>query len=310
MEASSYHTPVLIDETLSFLIKSKRGIYVDATLGGGGHAEAILRRLSPEGRLIGLDADEDAIVFASNRLRCERNRLIARNDNFTELKKIVSECGVEGVEGVLFDLGVSSYQLDEPSKGFSFRTDSLLDMRMDRNQTLNAREVVNEYDERRLSEILWIYGEERYARKIARAIVITRSTKPLETGKDLERIIERIVSDRFLTKTLARVFQAIRIEVNRELENLRIGLSDAIDILNPGGRLVVISYHSLEDRIVKESMRSAAATSDTSLSKFLPPATLKPRLRILTKKYIGPGDSEIRANPRARSAKLRAAEKL
>ena len=310
MQASSYHTPVLIEETLSVLINSKRGIYVDATLGGGGHAEAVLRRLDPEGRLIGLDADEDAVAFAANRLAGYRDRLTVRNGNFADLKRIVAECGAGGVDGILFDLGVSSFQLDEPSKGFSFRSDSPLDMRMDRKQALSAREVVNEYDERRLSEIFWKYGEERNARKIAQAIVFVRSTKPLESGKDLVRIMEVLVGDRFLTKTLARVFQAIRIEVNGELENLRIGLSDAIDVLIPGGRLVAISYHSLEDRIVKETMKAAAATSDASLSKFLPPATLKPRLRILTKKFVGPNDSEIRANPRARSAKLRAAEKL
>ena len=310
MQASSYHTPVLLEETLSFLIKSKCGVYVDATLGGGGHAEVILRQLEQEGRLIGLDADEDAVAFATSRLTGYQDRLIVRKSNFREFKTVVSECGAEGIEGVLFDLGVSSYQLDEPAKGFSFRLDSPLDMRLDRSQVLSAREVVNEYDERRLSEILWKYGEEQQARRIARAIVSARSIRTLESGKDLVRVVEGLVGDRFLIKTLARVFQAIRIEVNSELENLKIGLSEAIDVLNPGGRLVVISYHSLEDRIVKETMKAAAATSDTSLSKFLPPATLQPRLRILTKKFVGPKDSEIRTNPRARSAKLRAAEKI
>jgi 16S rRNA (cytosine1402-N4)-methyltransferase len=310
VQASSYHTPVLLEETLSFLIKSKRGVYVDATLGGGGHAEAILRNLEQEGRLIGLDADEDAIAFAMSRLTSYQDRLIARKSNFREFKQVVSECGVGGIEGVLFDLGVSSYQLDEPAKGFSFRSDGPLDMRLDRRQVVSAREVLNEYDERRLSEILWKYGEEQHSRRIARAIVSVRSRGPLESGKDLVRVVEGLVGDRFLTKTLARVFQAIRIEVNSELENLKIGLSEAIDVLNSGGRLVVISYHSLEDRIVKETMKAAAATSDTTLSKFLPPATLQPRLRILTKKFVGPKDSEIRTNPRARSAKLRAAEKI
>lgn len=310
MQASTYHTPVLTEETLSFLINSKHGVYVDATLGGGGHADAILHRLDPDGRLIGLDADDDAVLFVSNRLAGFQNRLIVRKSNFRDIKKIVSECGVEGVEGVLFDLGVSSRQLDEPAKGFSFRSDSPLDMRMDRTQILSARAVVNDYDEHRLADILWNYGEERNSRKIARAIMLAKLRKPIESGKDLARVIEDLVGDRFLTKTLARVFQAIRIEVNGELENLKAGLSDAIDILNPGGRLAVISYHSLEDRIVKETMKAAAATSDASLSRFLPPATLNPRLRILTKKFVGPGATEIRANPRARSAKLRAAEKL
>lgn len=310
MQVQSYHTPVLTEETLSYLINSKSGIYVDATLGGGGHAEAILQQLDPGGMLIGLDADEDAVLFAARRLESYHNRLITRKGNFKDLRRIVSECEVESVSGVLFDLGVSTYQLDEPAKGFSFRSDSPLDMRMDRTGTLSARGVVNDYDEQRLSDIFWKYGEERQARRIARAVVLARSAKKLESGKDLARVVAAHVSDRFLVKTLARVFQAIRIEVNGELENLKAGLMDAIDILNPGGRLAVISYHSLEDRIVKETMKSAAATADARLSKFLPPSPLTPRLRMLTKKFVGPKDSEIQSNPRARSAKLRAAEKL
>jgi 16S rRNA (cytosine1402-N4)-methyltransferase len=301
---------VLAVETLSFLFTSEHGVYVDATVGGGGHAEAILARLDHDGRLIGLDADDDAVAFASQRLAGYGERFIVRKANFRDFRKIVVGCGVEGVEGVLFDLGVSSYQLDEPSKGFSFRTDGPLDMRMDRSQTLSAREVVNEYDEQTIAAILRNYGEEHNARRIARAIVSARMERRLETGNDLVRLLEGLVGERFLTKTLARVFQAFRIEVNRELDNLRTALADAIDLLTPGGRLAVISYHSLEDRIVKDTMRAAAATSDTSRSRFLPPETLIPRLRILTKKFVGPTDSEVRANSRARSAKLRAAEKL
>jgi 16S rRNA (cytosine1402-N4)-methyltransferase len=310
VQALSYHTPVLVEEVLSFLVKLTRGVYVDGTVGGGGHAETILNRLDQEGKLLGFDADEDALLFASRRLAGYGDRLTLRKGNFRDLKKIVSECGVERVEGVLLDLGVSSYQLDEPGKGFSFRSDSPLDMRIDRTQALSAREVVNVYDEHKLAEIIWKYGEERYSHKIAQAIVRARAMKPLESGKDLSRVLENLVGDRFLTKTLARVFQAIRIEVNGELENLKSGLSDAIDVLNSGGRLAVISYHSLEDRIVKETLKAASATSNVSLSKFLPPVVLQPRLKILTKKYVGPGESEIRSNPRARSAKLRAAEKL
>jgi len=310
VQASSYHTPVLVEEALSFLVKSKYGLYVDATLGGGGHAEAILRRTEPEGRLIAIDADDDAVAFASRRLAGYGERLTIRNGNFRNFKSILTECSVGGIEGVLFDLGVSSFQLDEPSKGFSFRSDYPLDMRMDRKEGMDARRIVNEYDEQRLADVLWRYGEERQARKIARAIVASRLTRPVESGKDLVRIVEDCVGDRFLTKTLSRVFQAIRIEVNDELENLKTALSDAIDFLVPGGRLAVISYHSLEDRIVKETLRASAATSDTNLSKYLPPAPLKPRLKILTKKFIAPTDSEVQGNPRARSAKLRAAEKI
>jgi 16S rRNA (cytosine1402-N4)-methyltransferase len=310
VQAPSYHTPVLTEETLSFLINAKNGVYVDATLGGGGHAEALLQQLDPGGRLIGLDADDDAVRFAAARLAPFHSRLTVRKSNFKNLKKVVLDCGVEEVDGVLFDLGVSSHQLDEPSKGFSFHSDSRLDMRMDRSQVLTAYEVVNGYEERLLADILWNYGEERNSRKIARAILLVRSHMAIESGKDLAQVIETIVGDRFLTKTLARVFQAIRIEVNGELENLKAGLSDAIDILKTGGRLAVISYHSLEDRMVKETMKAAAATSDPNLSKFLPPAIVNPRLRILTKKFVGPGASELDSNPRARSAKLRVAEKL
>ncbi len=310
MQEPPYHTPVLLEETLSFLITAKHGVYVDATLGGGGHAEAILRSLGREGYVVGIDADEDAISSASKRLANFQNRFTARKANFKNLRSITSEWEAKGIVGVLFDLGVSSRQLDDPSKGFSFHSASPMDMRMNRDQSLSAEQVVNGYDEEKLADVLWKYGEERFARKIAQALVHQRTVKPIRSGKELAHTIEKIVGERFLVKTLARVFQAIRIEVNDELESLRRGLSDAIDILVPGGRLAVISYHSLEDRIVKETMKAAAATSDTHVSRFLPPTVLKPSLKILTKKSVGPGDSEIRTNPRARSAKLRVAEKL
>ncbi len=310
MPGIPYHTPVLAEEAVSFLVNAPEGVYVDGTLGGGGHAESILRNLGPRGRLIGVDADEEALQFASGRLAPFGERQVLCRGNFRDLKKIVAECGGGNVAGVLFDLGVSSHQLDEPSRGFSFLSDAPLDMRMSRTDSLTAREVVNGYEERRLAEILKDYGEEHNARKIARVIVRARMKKPLESGRDLTRVLEDVVGDRVLTKTLARVFQAIRIEVNGELESLKRGLSGALDILIPGGRLVVISYHSLEDRIVKETFRAASATTDTTTSKFLPPTVLRPSVRLLTKKFIGPSDAEIRSNHRARSAKLRAVEKL
>jgi len=305
-----YHTPVLAEEAVSFLVNAREGVFVDGTLGGGGHAESILRKSEPHGRLIGIDADDDALRVASQRLAAFGERLILRRGNFRDIKEIVAECGLRNVAGVLLDLGVSSHQLDEPSRGFSFSSDAPLDMRMSLASSLTAREVVNTYEEGRLAGILKDFGEEHNARKIARAIVQARTRKPLDTGKDLTRVLERTVGDRFLTKTLARVFQAIRIEVNGELDSLKRGLSGALDILTPGGRLVVISYHSLEDRIVKETFRAASATTDTTLSKFLPPTVLKPSVLHLTKKFVGPSESEIRSNPRARSAKLRAVEKL
>lgn len=310
MQTTSYHTPVLAEETLSFLINSTTGTYVDVTLGGGGHADAILRKLDHNGRLVGFDADDDALQFSSERLARFGQQATFRKGNFSDLKSNLSRCGVKEVDGVLFDLGVSSYQLDEPSKGFSFNSAGPLDMRMDRHQSLTGQDVVNEYDKDRLATIIWQFGEERYSRRIAKAIVEARMEKPITTGKDLAHVLAEVVGERFLTKTLARVFQAVRIEVNGELQNLTSGLAEAIDVLRPGGRLVVIAYHSLEDRIVKDTMKFASATSVAGVSKFLPPTALTARLKILTKKCVEPRESEIRSNPRARSAKLRAAEKL
>lgn len=310
MQTKSYHTPVLSGEVLSLLITAKRGVYVDGTLGGGGHAEAILSQLDAAGILIGLDADADAIRFARSRLARFGERAILRKGNFKDLASILADCRIERIDGLLLDLGVSSYQLDEPSKGFSYRADAPLDLRLDQTQTFTARNVINEYEERKLSDVLWNYGEEKNSRRIARALVRSRVRKPIESTRQLANVIEKLVQDQFLNKTLARVFQAIRIEVNDELENLRQGLASAIDVVKAGGRIAVISYHSLEDRIVKDCFRSAAATSDVHRSKFLPPEFLSPKLRILTKKVVEPNASEIRANPRSRSAKLRVAEKL
>jgi 16S rRNA (cytosine1402-N4)-methyltransferase len=210
----------------------------------------------------------------------------------------------------LLDLGVSSYQIDEPSKGFSFQTDELLDMRMDRHQQVDAKHIVNKYDEQALVDILWMYGEEKHSRRIAKAIVQRRVEQPIETTGELATLIERTVGGRFLNKTLARVFQAVRIEVNNELENLRQALCDCVDVLNPGGRLVVISYHSLEDRLVKYAFRAASAQSIPSGNKIIPDTPLQPVLTMLTRKPVTASEEEKAVNPRSRSAKLRAAEKV
>ncbi|MGB2868621.1 MAG: 16S rRNA (cytosine(1402)-N(4))-methyltransferase RsmH [Bacteroidota bacterium] len=305
-----YHTPVLLQEVLSLLLTKKDGVYVDGTLGGGGHAQAVLERLDRSGMLIGLDVDEDAIAAASRTLGRFGAQAKFKRNNFRDIKKALLDLGVETVTGILLDLGVSSHQLDEPSKGFSFRGNEKLDMRMDRTKPLDALQVVNEYDEQRLSEILWKYGEERNSRRIVKGIVRRRATATIQTTGDLATILQELVGERFLTKTLARVFQAIRIEVNNELENLKDALRDTMDVLQPQGRLVVISYHSLEDRIVKEAFRSAAATSIPSGHKLLPDTPLEPRMKVLTRKPVEASDIELRQNPRSRSAKLRAAEKL
>ena len=307
---ASYHTPVLREEVLTWLITSADGVYVDATLGGGGHAESILQRLNPTGVLVGLDADADAIQFATSRLSSYQGRAVLVHSNFRDISAALTQRGIEHVSGILFDLGVSSYQLDEPSRGFSFRTDDRLDMRMDRTQALDAQTVLNQYEELQLADILWMYGEERASRRIAHAIVRHRSHSPLQTTGELTVLVKGIVGERFLVKSLARVFQALRIEVNNELMNLEAALAPAVALLESGGRLVVMSYHSLEDRIVKDTLKREAASVQPSGHKLVPDIPLQPKITILTKKPIGATDEECRLNPRSRSAKLRVAEKL
>ena len=307
---ASYHTPVLREEVLTWLITPAGIVYVDATLGGGGHAESILQRLDPTGVLVGLDADPDAIQFATSQLSSYQGRAVLVHSNFRDISAALAQKGFDHVSGILFDLGVSSYQLDEPSRGFSFRTDDILDMRMDRTQALDARAVVNQYEERELADILWMYGEERASRRIAHAIVRRRAQSPLQTTGELTAIVKAIVGERFLVKSLARVFQALRIEVNNELMNLEAALAQAIALLETGGRLVAISYHSLEDRIVKDTLKREAALVQRSGNKLVPDISLQTKVKILTKKPIQATDEECSRNPRSRSAKLRVAEKL
>ena len=310
MEANTYHTPVLLQEVLFYLVTARNGFYIDGTLGGGGHAEAILEQLVPSGKLIGIDLDDDALEAASKRLVRFRECAIFVKGNFRNIKSVLSQNRMNPVQGILLDLGVSSYQIDEPTKGFSFQMDELLDMRMDSQQQVDAKHIVNQYDEQALVDILWKYGEEKHSRRIAKAIVQRRIEQPIETTGQLANLIERTVGGQFLNKTLARVFQAIRIEVNNEIENLRQALCDCVDILNPGGRLVVISYHSLEDRLVKYAFRAASARVIPSGNKIIPDMPLQPMLKVLTKKPVTASEEEMTMNPRSRSAKLRAAEKI
>jgi len=310
LEARTYHTPVLLQEVLFYLLTARNGFYVDGTLGGGGHAEAILRQLESSGKLMGIDLDDDALAAAGKQLARDSDRVLLVKENFRNIKFVLSQNGVMSVQGILLDLGVSSFQLDEPAKGFSFQADEPLDMRMDRRQELDARHIVNRYDEQALVDLLWTYGEEKHSRRIAKAIVRQRAEEPIETTGALAVLIERTVGKQFLNKSLARVFQAIRIEVNNEMENLRQALSDCVDVLQPGGRLVVISYHSLEDRMVKYAFRAASALSIPSGNKIIPDTPLKPVLKMLTRKPVTASEREREINPRSRSAKLRAAEKV
>ncbi len=310
MEAGAYHRPVMLRETLELLVANVAGVYVDGTLGGGGHAEAILERLSGRGSLIGIDRDSDALQAAGTRLARFGSQARIVKGNFSKMGELLAQVGIEKVSGVLLDLGVSSFQLDEARKGFSFRLDAPLDMRMDRDQPLSAKEVVNTYETERLANVLWTYGEERNSRRIARMIEYARRNTAIESTHALAAIVDRAVGGKILIKSLARVFQAIRIEVNDELNHLKRGLAASVDALAAGGRIVVISYHSLEDRIVKEAFRNSSATSERAAHRLLADVKRVPSVKLFTRKPLESTDEEIEENPRARSAKLRAAEKL
>jgi 16S rRNA (cytosine1402-N4)-methyltransferase len=308
--SDAYHVPVLLREALEYLITSDHGVYVDGTLGGGGHAEAIASRIGSRDMLIGIDADEDAQSEAGVRLQRFGQKVILVHDNVANIRAILNAQAVTSIRGIFLDLGVSSYQLDRGDKGFSYRSDNALDMRMDRRQILTARAVVNNYEAEELATIFWKYGEEPHNRRLARAIVRRRSIKPIETTGDLAAVVEEIAGAKYRTKTLSRVFQSIRIEVNNELEHLSRTLADALDLLASGGRIVVLAYHSLEDRIVKNFFLEQSATSVRSGHPLLPDVPLVPRLRVLTRKPVTASKEEQEQNPRARSAKLRAAEKI
>jgi 16S rRNA (cytosine1402-N4)-methyltransferase len=291
-----FHQPVLKEIALDFLIADLNGVYVDATVGDGGHAEEILKRISRKGTLIGFDVDDDALQISEKRLVSYENKILLR-ENFINIHDALFRRNVQKICGCLLDIGVSSRQLDDRQRGFSFRGDAQLDFRMNRTQELTGEVVVNEYSEESLAEIFWKYGEERYARKIAKRIVTERVKKKIVTTTQLKEIVQKCIGGKFLVKSLARIFQAIRMDVNNELENLSFCLEQAIPLLLPSGRIVVISYHSGEDRIVKQCFLKHSQNSFHDL-------------KILTKKPIVPTSEEISNNSRARSAKLRVAEKM
>ena len=306
------HRSVLLDECIDALSIRPDGIYLDGTLGGAGHSLEICRRLTT-GRLIGVDRDEVALRAAAERLKPFADRVTTVHSNFCEINTILDGLGLDGVDGMLFDLGVSSPQLDDVSRGFSYMADAPLDMRMDRGEALTASTVVNEWPQEELRRILYEYGEERYAPQIAAAIVRRRQQRPIETTLELVDVIRSAMPPQALREKqhpAKRSFQAIRIAVNDELASVSRLMHDAIDRLNPGGRLAVITFHSLEDRIVKNAMQ-AAAKGCTCPPEF--PVCIcgkKPKVRVLTRKPIVSGAQELAENPRARSAKLRVVEKL
>jgi 16S rRNA (cytosine1402-N4)-methyltransferase len=306
----NYHIPVLAENCVQTLDPHPGGVYVDATLGGGGHAKALLERC-PQITLYGFDADSEALAEARNKLS-DAAGVEYVHANFSRLRTELALRKVKAIDGILFDLGVSSHQLDTPARGFSFDREAPLDMRMDARIAQTAADVLNEATERELAGIFRSYGEEPSAGRIAREIVRQRGEKPIQTTKDLARIIDKVypAGTRDALKAKVRVFQSLRIRVNRELEVLEPALRDAINILRPGGRIVVISYHSLEDRIVKTTFLEAAAGCVCPPRIPLCVCGRKKQLRLLQRKPVSPGPEETAANPRSRSARLRAAEKL
>jgi 16S rRNA (cytosine1402-N4)-methyltransferase len=308
-----HHVPVLFHETLDALAIKPDGIYVDCTLGGAGHSTAIAERLGPNGRLIGLDQDENALKAAGERLARFGDRVQTVKTNFAFIADVLSRLGIEGVDGVLMDIGVSSHQLDEGERGFSFHQDAPLDMRMDRSNPVSAATVVNEWSEEELARILWEYGEERWAKRIAQFIVKARAARPIETTGELVDLIKAAIpaaARREGGHPARRTFQAIRIAVNDELGALERGLAGALQVLRPGGRLVVITFHSLEDRIVKQTFQRWANPCTCPPTIPVCICGKKPMVELVTRKPISASPAELEANPRARSAKLRAVAKL
>ncbi len=296
-----YHKSVLLEESIEALAIRPDGIYVDATYGGGGHARAILEKMQG-GRLVAFDQDEDAI---KNRL--DDPRLIMVNNNFRFLRNFLKLHHASPVDGILADLGISSHQIDKPERGFSTRFDGMLDMRMDRKKKQSAKDIVNHYGEQNLADLFYAYGEIRNSRKLASRIVEARKIKPVETTGALKEIANTCAERGKEFKYQAQLFQALRIEVNQEMEALREFLKQAAQALKPGGRLVVISYHSLEDKLVKNYFRSG--NFEGTIEKDFFGNVITP-LKVITRKAIVPGDTEIEENNRSRSAKLRIAEKI
>ncbi len=306
---NDHHTPVLLTESLDFLISGNSGAYFDGTLGFGGHSFEILKRLSPDSLLVATDIDVDAFNFSKRKFSDDK-RFKIYNFNFSQIDIIAKIESIMSFEGIFADLGVSSFQLDNPGSGFTYRTDAKLDLRMDKKKAISAQDVVNSFAEEDLVKIFFEFGEERNSKLIARKLCERRKEKRIESTFDLSEIITSVTPYKFRIKTLSKIFQALRIYVNDELEVLKTFLNKSIDLLAVGGRIVILSYHSLEDRIVKDIFKYE--TINCICPKDFPVCKCGkvPRLKILTKKPITPSDEEIKLNFRSRSAKLRAAERI
>ncbi len=304
-----HHTPVLLNESIEYLITNKSGNYFDATLGFGGHTESFLKILNEDASVIATDVDKDAFAFSKEKFS-EEKRIKLYNLNFSEIEIVAKLESLKSFDGIFADLGVSSFQLDNPEAGFTYREEAKLDLRMDKSIVVNASDIINSFSEEDLADIFFRYGEERNSRKIAREIDRRRKEFKIDTTTRLREIITEVVPLKNQNKTLSRIFQALRIYVNDELGILKSFLEKSVGLLKQGGRIVVISYHSLEDRIVKETFKYE--TLDCICPKEFPVCQCgkERRLKILTKKPITPSGEEILVNPRARSAKLRAAERV
>ncbi|MDZ7765212.1 MAG: 16S rRNA (cytosine(1402)-N(4))-methyltransferase RsmH [Melioribacteraceae bacterium] len=303
------HQPVLLNESIEYLITKKNGIYVDATIGFGGHSIEFLKRLDKSAKLVGIDKDNDAYQYCKENFKNDE-RVLLYKTGFKNIDLISKIEFIDKFDGIFADLGVSSFQLDESNSGFTYREEAVLDLRMDKENGIPAYEVLNTFEESEIADILYHYGEEKNSRKLARLIKAERSKTKITTTTQLKELIEKSVPQPYQFKTLSRVFQALRIYVNNELDELREFLKKAIDLLNEGGKIVILSYHSLEDRIVKEQFKYE------NLDCICPPRTpicicgKEKRVNIITKKPVTPSENEIKENRRARSAKLRAAERV
>jgi 16S rRNA (cytosine1402-N4)-methyltransferase len=305
----NHHKPVLLQESIDFLITSKAGFYFEGTLGFGGHSEEILKRLSPRGTLVSTDLDTKAFSYSKKKF-AEDKRAKLYNFNYSLIDVIAKIESIEFFDSILVDLGVSSFQLDNSEAGFSYSADTKLDMRFDKNLKISAADLVNTFDENKLAGILREYGEERKSKLIARKICELRKIKKINTTGELKKLVSEVVPERYVRKSLSRVFQALRIYVNSELDTLKSFLNNSVKVLRKGGRIVVISYHSLEDRVVKEFFKyenlKCVCPKDVPVCSCNKEQTLK----IITRKPVVPSADEIRINKRARSAKLRVAERI
>ena len=307
------HQSVLSDEVVSFLVTRPEGVYVDATLGMGGHTKSILDSTHSKSLVIGLDVDEEAIAISRERLLPYNGHVIYRNSNFSDIDKVLDSLDIREVDGILADLGMSSYQVDSSERGFSFMREEPLDMRMDPRLRFTAYDLVNEMTMEEISRVLWMYGEEKWSRRIAKRIVDSRAESPVRTSAELAGIVSEAIPKKFHPAKIhpaTKTFQALRIAVNNELENLEEFIGKAVSRLRPGGRLVIISFHSLEDRIVKSNFLRLSSPC------ICPPGMpecgcgKKQELKVITRTPVVPSEEEIRNNPRARSAKVRVGEKV